>query len=246
MPSAIALKGILRADGIRLRRDRFLLGITVYLLAVSLAMRWAVPWITSGAEARWGFDLAPYHALLMSWVLVQLAPQLVGILGAFLLLEAKEDRMVKAQLVAPVPLGSYLWVVGSVMLGAAAVLIVVEAAIIGIALPPWPALLGIAVAGAPAAGGFAFFTAAVAQDKTQAMAYLKILGNAPFVATGAYFVAEPWQWLAGVYPPYWAVKAYWVAEAGSDAWPIWVLGGLLMSALWLVALVRMYTRAARR
>ena len=119
-------------------------------------------------------------------------------------------------------------------------------AIIGLALPPWPALIAVSLAAAPTAPIFALLIAAVANNKVQAFAYLKLFGVGPLLATGAYFIPEPWQWLVAVYPPYCASKAYWVAEAGGSQWPFWVIGGLVGSILWIVVLQRFYINAARK
>ena len=246
MPSATAVRGMLRADTLRLRRDRFLIGITVYLLGIAVLMRWLLPVITTDVAADWDFDLTPYHPLLVSYFIVQLAPLLPGIIGGFLLLESREDGTVRALLVSPNPLTSYVSVVCVVMCVTAVTWTVVQGAIIALALPPWPALVAVGLAAAPAAPMFALSVATFANNKVEAFAYLKFFGLGPMLATGVYFLAEPWQWLAAIYPPYCASKAYWVAEAGGSAWPLWVLGGLVCSAIWLVALQRLFLRAARK
>lgn len=246
MQGATIAVAMLRVDGARLARDRFLLDVAAWIVAISLAMRWAVPRVTLGVQARWSFDLQPYHALLMSHVLVQLTAQLAGIVGAFLLLDSREDGTAKALLVSPTGLGAYVVVSGAAMAAASGVLTVVEGAIVGLALPSWPALIAAGVAGGSSAPLFALVVAGLADDKTQAFAYLKILGILPLFASGAWFVAEPLQWLAGVYPPYWAVKAYWVAEAGGASWPLCVACGVAVTAVWLLPAARLYLRAARR
>ena len=127
----------------------------------------------------------------------------------------------------------------------ACVLTVGAGVIIGLALPPRTALIAVGLAGASGAPMFALLTAAIANNKVQAFAYLKIFGLGPLLATGAYFLPEPGQWLAVVYPPYCASKAYWVAEAGGSSWPLWVIGGLVSFAVWVIALQRLYLSAAR-
>lgn len=246
MLSATAGYGILRTDGLRLARDRFLIGTAVYVLGISVAVRWALPFVGSGVRDRWGIDLGPYYPLIVSHVVVQLAPLLVGIVGAFLLLEGRESHTVKALLVSPVPLGTYVLTLSVPMVLLSTLLTLVEGAIIGVGLPPWPALIVTGVGGALAAPMFALFVAAVADDKTQAFAYLKVCGVAPLIPTGSYFLAEPTQWLAGLYPPFWAVKAYWLAEAGEGGWYLWALAGLVMAAIWLALASRLFLRAARR
>ncbi len=246
MPSAIAVRGMLRTDTLRLRRDRFLIAISVYILAITVVMRWLLPVITHDSGPDFGFDLTPYHPLLVSYFIVQLAPLIPGIIGGFLLLESREDGTVKALLVSPNPLTSYVLVVCAVMIVSSVTLTVAQGAIIALALPSWPALIAVGLAAAPAAPMFALSIAAFANNKVQAFAYLKLFGIGPMIATGAYFLPEPWQRLAAIYPPYCASKAYWIAAAGGNPWPLWVLGGLVGSAVWVVVLQRLFLRAARK
>ena len=246
MPSGTAVLAMLRTDGLRVQRDRFLLGMSIYVVAISVAMRWAIPWIAGEVERRFAFDLSPYFPLVVSHFVIQLTGLLVGILGGVLLLEGREDRTVKALLVSPVSLGAHLAVLGTALCVACVILTIVESALIAITLPPWTSLLGIAMAGAPAPVLFALFIGTVAENKTEAFAYMKIVGVVPVFASAAWFVPETWHWMAAVYPPFAASKAYWVAEAGVQTWPWWVLGALLSSALWSAVLARSFMAAARR
>lgn len=246
MTSITAVRGMLKTDAMRMLRDRFLVGMTAYILLVFVVMRFALPWATGEIASRSAFDLTPYHPLLVSYFAVQLAPWVPGIIGGFLLLECREEGTVKALLVSPNPLSSYVFVACTAMCVTGVLLTVAAAAIIGRGLPPWHALLAVALAAGPAAPAVALLIAAIANNKVQAFAYLKIFGLGPVMATGAYFAPEPWQWLAAFYPPYWANKAYWVAEAGGSAWPLWILGGLVTSAIWVGALRRLFIKAARK
>jgi fluoroquinolone transport system permease protein len=237
---------VLRTDGRRLARDRFLIGTSLYILAIMLVMRWVIPAATAWTVDRWGFDLTPYHPLIVSHLIVQLAPFTIGLIGGFLLLENREERTVHALLVSPISLGQYLLVVGAAMVAGSTLLTVAEGLLIGVALPPWPALVITGAVGALMAPVIAMAIGALADNKTEAFAYLKIGGLAPLIATGAWFLAEPLQWVAGVYPAYWAAKAYWLAESGDAAWPIWAAGGVGVSVVWLEVARRLYRRAARR
>ena len=246
LPSAIALRGMFRADGLRLIRDRFLLGMVVYIVGIAIVMRWALPWITSGLASRLAFDLTPWYPLLMGHFVVGLAGLPAGIVGGLLLLESREEGTTKAFLVTPVSLSMYVGVLSFVLFAASMVLILFQGVVIGAALPPWPAFLGAALAGAPAAPAFALFIAAFADDKIAAVAYMKVCAIAVLIPSASYFLPEPSQWLAAVYPPYWAAKAYWVGQAGGSGWPLWALGGLLLSTIWVALLGRMFLKAARK
>lgn len=246
MPSTTVLVGMLHADGLRLVRDRFIVATALYIVSLSIAMRWALPWVTAEVAARLAFDLTPYHAVMMSHMVVVLVALVGGLVGGFLLLEGREDRTVKAQLVSPVSLSVHVALVSAVLMVVSALLTVVEGVIVGIALPPWPALVLIACAAAPAAPIMALFIASFADNKIEAFAYTKFCGVAVLIPAGASFVPEPWQWIAGVYPQYWAAKAYWVAHAGGSEWPLLALTGIGVSALWVWWMARRFMRAARR
>ena len=107
MPSAIAVRGMLKTDVLRMLRDRFLIGISAYIFFVVVVMRAVIPWATTAIAVNWNFDLTPYHPLIVSHLTVQLAPLVPGIVGGFLLLESREEGTVKALLVSPSPLFGY-------------------------------------------------------------------------------------------------------------------------------------------
>jgi fluoroquinolone transport system permease protein len=61
---------------------------------------------------------------------------------------------------------------------------------------------------------------------------------------GAWFTPEPFQYLFGILPPFWVLKAHWSAAEGAAHWPLFMLVGLLLSASLLLYLVRRFERAA--
>lgn len=246
MTSSHAIRGMLRGDGLRLVRDRFLISICVYIVGLTVAMRWFIPWLTAELDARLSFDFLPYVPLLVSHLLIQTTGQLGGILLGLLLLESREDGTIKAMLVTPVPMSRYLTVLGAVAILATVLLALVEGALLGLGMPGWPGFVAAALVGAPGAVILGLLIATLADDKMQAFAYLKIFGLLPAAASTAWFVPEPWQWLFTLYPPYCASKVYWLAEAGEPGWFAFALLGLAGSALWLAVLGGLFMRAARR
>jgi hypothetical protein len=149
-PPLPAVRAILRVDGLRLVRDRFLIGTVVYIIAVSVAMRWIIPFATNQLAVRLGFDLTPYHGLITSHFVVQLAAMVGGVAGGFLILESKENRVIAAFRVTPVSFASYVAILGLVLVAATELIAVVEALIVGIGTPPLVPLALTALAGAPA------------------------------------------------------------------------------------------------
>ena len=168
MPTFTAARGMLRTDALRMSRDKFLVGMTLYILFVFVVMRVVIPEITAGVASKWDFDLIPYHALIVSYFVVQVAPLLPGIVGGFQLLECREEGMAKALLVSPSSLAVYLSVTCLAMFAAAFVLTLATEAIIGMELRSWSTLIVVALVAAPVGPIFALLIASVADNKVQA------------------------------------------------------------------------------
>lgn len=225
-----------RNDSRLVTRDTFLLFAGSYVLFIALVMRWAVPWLTDTLLAQTGFDLTPYYPVIAGWLTVVIGPQIAGVLFGFLLLEEKDEHTLEALRVTPLPLRTFLsyriivaTILGAVM--AVAVLLIVDL----VALPVWQLIAIASVAGLFAPLAMLFFAIA-ADNKVEGFALMKITGVLGLLPIAAWFIPEPWQYLAGVFPPYWATKALWTAAAGEQTWPIYLAIGAVTSlaAIWLL------------
>jgi fluoroquinolone transport system permease protein len=66
---------------------------------------------------------------------------------------------------------------------------------------------------------------AVANNKIQGLAMVRALGMAiAGLPCLPWFIDSPWGLTFGVLPPYWAAKAFWVANDGGAWWPYFALG----------------------
>lgn len=245
MPRAAALLPVLEIDALRIVRDRFLISLLAYLLGVSAAMRWIIPSVARALMSRSGFDLEPVYPLLVSYFAVVLGSLAVGVVGGMLLLEIREDRTVRALLVSPLSLSAYVSGYSAVLALVAAVVTAGEAAVIGLGLPPWRALLPVALVGGLGAPAISLYLATFAGNKIEAFAQMKLVGTAGLVPIGAWLVPLPWQYVACVFPPFWAVKAWWLAESGSPGWAWWLAGGAVLSTVVLRALTRRFNAVSR-
>ncbi len=240
---AAAVAAFLRTDLQRMLRDRFLLGLLGMALAMALAVRFILPAVAGELDT---IDLRAYYPLFVSYVGVCVAALMAGAIGGFLLLESREEATVRALLVTPVPLRRYLAVLGTGLAVFAAGLSLVQALLIGLGLPPWPALFLCALCSSAFAPAIAFFLAGFAGNKVEAFAIMKILGVTGMIPPGAWFLPEPWQWLSGFYPPYLVCKAWWVAAQGGTSWPLWLLASLPVSAVYLGLFERRFLWVAAR
>jgi len=236
-----SVPGILRTDLVRVLRDRFLLGTSAYIVGLAIVLRWVLPWITAELRTRAGFDLTPYHTLIVSYFALANAGTVSGVVAGFLLLEQREERTVQAMLVTPTPLAVPLGVLGTAVVLTSTTLALVQAAVVGIGLPPWgPAVVAALLVG-PSGAVLALLTATLADNKVEAFAVLKITGLMAAVPLVAWFVPEPWQLAMGVVPQYWACKIWWAAEAGAP-WAVHVGPAVVVSGAWLAILVHRFRR----
>ncbi len=236
-PLSVAFRRLLGKDAKLVVRDRFLIGMVLYMVVFALVVRFGLPPGTRALVRSTGFDLSSYYPLIGSFLAV-MATSLAGLLTGFLLLEEKEDRTLRALLVSPLRLRTYLGyrMAAPMALGCLAMPAVVLIA--GVAVPPlWP-LIAIALVASLFGVITALFVPATADDKITAFAMAKILSAASLIPVGAYFVRDPWQYLFGVYPPYWVFRAYWEASSVGTAWWLYLAAAVITHALAIVGLQR--------
>lgn len=241
-----ALRSVAGVDARLVARDRFLAWMTVFILALAVIFRFAFPAAASPLRASFGFDLETYYPLLASFVVMTLGAPLIGMIMGFILVEAREDNTLKALMVSPLSFDWYLAYKALVPILLGCVTGPAVGLIVGVGLPPFGLLLLICVVASIMAGISAFVIATFSDNRVQAFAVLKISGLSGWIPLAAYFIPEPWQYLAGLFPHYWVFKAYWMAVEGRASWMLALGVGAvtLWVALWL--LMKRFEIVARR
>lgn len=230
------LKALGPIDAKSVARDSLLAWLVLLIPLLGLLLRWGVPPVEAWAISEFDFSLAPYRPLLMSYFVVLLCPMMVGLVVGFLLLEERDGQTLTALLVTPLSLPAYLrYRIGLPLLVAVA-LTFLAFAIAGLVSVPVLPLLGVVAVAALEAPLIALLLAGFAADKVQGFALVKGLGTVLLAPVLAWFVDPPWQYLAGVVPTYWPIKAFWLAQAGAPgAWEHLGVGLLAHAALlWLL------------
>lgn len=210
-------------------RDRALLWALVVPVLAAALIRWGLPPLSEWLWVQAAFDLEPYHALIAgAYVLV--APSMVGFVVGFLLLDERDDHVLDALRVTPVPLNDlFLYRVGMpVVLGTGITL----AAYPWLGMTPLPAapLVVASALGACSAPTIALFLVAYADNKVSGLALAKLMSAVSNLALVAWFVPMPWQLVAGVLPSYWPMKVVWQAAAG-DPWAAVAAAGLCINVI---------------
>lgn len=237
MIAAPALGALLAADARNVGRDPMLRWLVPLPLAVALLIRLGVAPLRDALQVRVGFDLEPYYVLVTS-SLVLLIPGFVGALIGFLLLDLRDDRTLAALRVTPLTLRGFLLYRLAVPTVLGALLTVAVIAIAGLVPLDVPTVLLASVLAAPIAALYALFMATFATNKVEGFALMKAVGVVSIPPVVAWWIAEPWQWLAGLTPYYWAMKLYWIRTAGGEGVWLCMAVGLLYQGLLLWLLLR--------
>ena len=232
-------------------RDPLLRWLIGYPIALALLLRWGLPALAGPVEARFGIRLLDYGVLVTS-SMVELLPVLVGMVVGFLLLDERDDRTLHALQVTPLGLNGYLAYRVALPIVASVAMTVAAVPLVGLTPVALGPLLAIAVGAAPLAPLFALFLAAFAGNKVEGFALTKASGMLFVPPVLAYFVAPPWQWLFGVVPTYWPLKAVWTLQgigwasgpsAGAGGYAVPLAIGLVVQAVLLRWLLRRVRRA---
>lgn len=111
---------------------------------------------------------------------------------------------------------------------------------------PWGLVVPVVVVASLEAPLFALFLVGFAENKVQGFVLAKGLGGLLVAPAVIFFVEEPWQYLAGIAPTYWPVKAFAVASTGEPGYALFIAAGLATHAVFILLLLRRFRRVLRR
>lgn len=240
---------VLRALGpIDLRsigRDSLLLWVVPYPLVLGVLMHWLAPVAESWLARDFGFEIGPYLPLLGCFLLLA-APTMVGLVIGFLMLDERDEGALTALLVTPLTTGQYLlYRIGVPLLASTAMGLLIFP-LVNFGAVPWGPVVPVVAVASLEAPLFALFLVSFAENKVQGFALAKGLGVLLVAPAAIFFVDEPWQYLAGIAPTYWPVKAFAVASAGEPGYAVFIAAGLATHVLCILLLLRRFGRVLHR
>ncbi|MQM26142.1 ABC transporter permease [Glycomyces albidus] len=226
-----------RNDARSIRRDSLLLGVAAGPFMYAAAM-WFLPALTRYLDRDHGFDLVPYHALVLSAFVVIGPVAVLGAVCGLLLIEDKDQRTLAALRITPAPPSSYPLYRAGTTIAATALSLTASMALTGqieaevvAASVPVTLLCGLNAA----AVGFGL--AALAHNKVEALALIRAIGLLLFgLPLVPFFYDHPALIAFGAIPTYWPAKAFWEIWDGGNPWPYLAAGALYAGSLawWLL------------
>jgi ABC-type Na+ efflux pump permease subunit len=216
--------GLLSGDLTNLRRDPMLVAAGLAPLLVAVVLRvGSVPTVERLVPV---VDIVPWLPVILGFFLL-LTPFLMGFVVGFLLLEEREDRILEVVAVTPRGHAGFMAYRLGLPAVAGGVGAVVVAVISGLSTLGVPRLLGVAILCAGSATLVTMTMAAMARDRVQGLAVVKVTGFALLGAVGFQLLPNPWKWALAPLPQTWVLEA--VAGAGKT-WPPLLIGTLTHAA----------------
>jgi fluoroquinolone transport system permease protein len=204
-------------------RDPLLTWMPALPLFLALFLRVVAPRVALWLESQWAFDLRLFYPLIMSSFVV-MTSTVAGLVVGFLLLDERDDGTLTALRVTPLPPQRYLLYRLAAPMLVGVVMTLVGYPLAGLTPLPLADQLVVAMLGALSGPQIALVLALLAPNKVAGFALLKVLNAVMMLPVVAYFVPSPWQWLAGLLPPYWPLKVFWLATASQSYWLVLAIG----------------------
>jgi len=207
-------------------RDPLLVMVVVAPVIWTTGVAVLTPRVTALLARRNGFDLVPYYPLVLTAFLLLTSIIIVGALAAFLVLDEVDAGTLTALRVTPVPLSSFFAYRAATVLVLTTVYVIATMSFSGLLRPGLvPELIAIGLLAGLSAVVTLLLIIAVAGNKIQGLAMVRALG---MLIAGLpclpWFIHSGWNLAFGVLPPYWAAKAFWVADANGTWWPYLLAG----------------------
>ena len=228
-----------------IRRDSLLMWIPLLPFVMALMLRLAIPKLTIWADAEFGVDMTSIYPLLMS-SFVMLVPLLAGMMTGFLLLDERDDRVLTALLVTPLPLRGYLFYRLSLPMLLGVIMTIISYPIAGLIPMSLGNLIVVSLMMSFSAPILALVLATLASNKVVGFTVMKMVNGVMMIPMLAFFIDSAWANLAGIIPAYWGLKVFWLIAEGDSNYGVYALIGIIANVIVLWWLLRQFQRVLHR
>lgn len=189
-----------------LQRDTFLIGMLLYPLLIAIMIRYLVPYVHQWALETYFLDITDYYPLIAAFAVV-VNPIMFGIVSGFPLLDERDEGVLMALKITPLPQEWYLvYRITTPMIVSIAYTFAIIPIIDLVSINPFY-LIGSSILLGLEAPLLALFIGTFASNKVEGIAYLKGMGIVLLAPLLGYFIDSWWQYLFAVIPTYWPIKA---------------------------------------
>lgn len=208
-----------------IRREYMLIYIMFVPLIMIAFLRFALPPLTNWTLDSFGFSLADYYPLILSFFVIIEMPFIFGVLYGLLLLDEKDENIFNVLRVTPVSLDYYLRYRFSVVVVSSVLFVSLGLPLTGfLSAMSVSAILGVAFAGGLGGVLLTLIMIGFANNKLEGLALMKAFGIMTLAPMGGYFINSHWHLILGIFPFYWPAKAFWLFSQGLNGWMYILIG----------------------
>jgi fluoroquinolone transport system permease protein len=223
---ATRVRAMLSHDLVRLRRDPLLLVIGLSPLVLGLALRSGYPSVHAWLAGAYGFDLDSYRPLLLGLAVVLHVPFPFGMVGALMVLDDVDSRALMVLRVSPLTLPRFLGYRAALVTTATGLGLAITVPLSGLVPGGQLGAVVPALAAAVLLAPLTMLAAlAVAGNKVEGVAVLKLLGLPLYAPVAAWWLDGAAGWLLAVTPSWWVLRSLWEAPG-----IVFAAGGVVLSA----------------
>jgi hypothetical protein len=239
--SRAAVRSFVRADRRGLVRDGLLIMLALSVPMVAVAVRIIATVGVTWTREQHGLDLAPHLPLVWVVLLVAHTPLIFGTLTGLLLLEDRDARLLPAIATTRASVVTLLAYRLAATAACTAIGLAVGFVVAGVDHAVGTAgLFAVVVAAAAVSMVPALLMAALASNRVQGVAVMKIFGLPLYLPLASWFIEGPLGWLFSPVPSAWAMWAMWATTPVTTA--LFAAGAVVTSSLVALALSRRFLR----
>ncbi|OEH94348.1 hypothetical protein [Bacillus solimangrovi] len=215
-----------------IRRDSLLVYVLFMPFLIVIMLRVLMPVADRFFAEQYGIDVNEYTALILSFFFVLQVPLIFGLVFGFLILDERDENTLLALRVTPLSMKVYMsYRMGSIFLFTLFYILLllpftrvyrIELFIDTLLIVLLSGLFSLFVL---------LFLATFASNKVEGLALMKGLGILFLGPIASYFITSNWQYMFGILPTYWPVKAFWEMWDGESYWFSLLIGGIYFTFL---------------
>lgn len=220
-----------------IRRESLFAFVVFAPLGWIAMVRFGTPPATDLVAERYGVDLVPYYPVILTGFLLLTSPTVIGMLGAFLVLDERDGGTIAALRVTPTRMSSYLGYRAATVIVITTIYVLLTMPASGLLpLDQVAPLIAVGLVAGLSGVIISLTLVAFARNKVEGLAVARAIG---IVVAGLplipYFLGPEWQYPFWVLPTYWPAKAYWLISTGDVWWP-YIVGGVIyqLPLIWLL------------
>ena len=215
-----------------IRRDSLLLYLLILPWGLVLLMRSLLPVMAEWLAVTYQFALPPYYPLLLSVTIFLQLPMMFGLVFGLLLLDERDEGILKALQVTPASVEKYIFYRMAVTIILSVIFLLGTLPLTGlIKIPPLGEMLFLAFLTGLMAVCILLALVSFASNKLEGLALMKAMGIFLLGPFAAYFSPGKGEIFWGILPTYWPVKAFWLITTGEKGRLYLVVGFLYFMVL---------------